>query len=222
MRSIGRKGTATIELALVAPVIIATILSGSDVAMSALAKFKSVNATATGVDIAAQAANLQNADMADVFAGAMNAMAPFDTATLSLRITSVASNGLGGAFVHWSCGIGSLAPFTAKSNFKTLANGDDVSNALLLTSYVSGGFFYNGANTSFIQVESAYAYTAPAQFLMKGPQAMAANYINFPRQTAYVGFPWNGVTTNPPPAPNSTTKTASVALSNGANCNYAY
>ena len=216
------RGTASLELAIVAPVLLMMVLGISDLAMTTLAKFKSGNATATGADLATQAANLQTADMSDVFAGAMNVMAPLGTSTLALRITNVASNGNGSAFVYWSCGMGALPPLVARSGFSTLANGDSVGNAMNLYTFDGGGFTYAGTDTSLVQIESQYAYTPPTGFLLRGPQAMAANYVAFPRQAGYVGFPWDGVTSHPPPAPSATTRAGTSTLANGVTCSYAY
>lgn len=204
------------------PVILMMVLGISDVTMITVAKFKSGNATATGADLATQAANLQTTDMADIFAGAMNVMAPLPSAGMGLRVTSVASLGNGSAMVHWSCGLGTLQPMTAGSGFGTLANGDTVGNALNLSNFSGGGYTYNGTDTSLVQVESQYSYTPPARFVIKTAQVMTAAYIDFPRQAGYVGFPWDGVTTHPPTAPSKATKTGSTTLSNGATCNYAY
>ncbi len=42
-----------------------------------------------------------------------------------------------------------------------------------------------------------------------------------PRNASYIGFPWDGNSSDAPTAPASTTKTGSLTLSNGATCNYA-
>ena len=217
-----RRGTASVELAIVMPVLLSMVLGISDIAMTTIAKFKSSNATATGADLATQAANLQNADMTDIFAGALNVMAPLPSAGMGVRITSVAATGNGSAIVHWSCGLGSLQPLQARAGFSKLANGDGIENALNMSNFSGGGYNYSGTDISLIQVETTYSYTPPAGFVIKTAQVMTAAYINYPRQAGYVGFPWDGVTTHPPPAPSTTTKTGSTTLSNGATCNYAY
>lgn len=217
----GERGTAMIEFALIAPVLILLVFGVTDVAMTALAKVKSSNATVSAADLTTQSINLQTSDMASIFAGAADVMAPFSNSGLVLRITSVASDGNGNAFVHWSCGEGALSPLTAKSTVTTLANGSPVGNILNLTTYSQSTFTYNGKNTSFIQVESIYTYTAPTGFLLPGPQTMTDSAYVYPRQSAYVGFVWDGIVNDQPTAPASATKVASVTLSNGAACSYA-
>lgn len=216
------RGTAMVEFAIVAPVFLLLVLGISDVAITTMAKSRSATATQSAVDLTTQSVNLQTSDMVDIFAGAADVMAPFSAATLILRITSIASDGNGTAFVYWSCGQGSLTPYAAKSSVTTVPTGSPIDNFINRYTISSGGYNYNGANTSFIEVESKYVYTAPAGFVIQGPQTMVSVFYTLPRQTAYVGFPWDGTTTNLPTAPASTTKTASTTLSNGAVCNYAF
>lgn len=215
-------GAAIVEFAMVAPVLVLLLFGITDIAMTTLAKFKSSNATLSAADLATQSINLQSSDMADIYAGAKSVMAPFSNANLLLRITSVASNGNGTAFVHWSCGEGALPPFTAKSTVTKLADGSSVDNILNRSTFSAGGYTYNGTNMTYIQVESQYVYTAPTKFFIKTAQTMNSAFYIYPRQAAYVGFLWDGNANLQPTAPASTTSTGSVTLSSGAICNYAY
>lgn len=215
-------GTAMLEFAIVSPVLLLLALGIADLAMTTLAKFKSSNATLSAADLATQSINLQTGDMADIFSGALDVMAPFSSTNLVLRITSVASDGNGTAFVHWSCGQGALVPFAAKSTVTTLADGSSVDNILNRSTFSSNGYTHNGTNTTYIQVESQYVYTAPTGFFLTTAQTMQTAFYIYPRQAAYVGFVWDGNSNHQPAAPASTTSTASVTLSNGAICNYAY
>ena len=216
------KGTAMVEFALIAPLLLVLLLGVSDVTLTTLAKFKSSTATQAAVDLATQSINLRPTDMTNIMAGAANTMAPFSTATLVLRITSVASNGTGTAFVYWSCGQGALPPYAAKSTVTTVPTGSTIDNFINRYTYFDGTYNYNGKNTSFIEVESLYVYTPPAQFVIRTPQTMASTFYTLPRQSAYIGFPWDGTPANPPTAPASTTKTGSTTLANGTLCNYAF
>lgn len=220
--SLGRRGSAIVEFALVAPALFALLLGVGDVACTTIAKFKSSNATESAADLATQSTNLQTSDMVDIFAGAADVMAPFSNSTLLLRITSVAANNNGSIFVHWSCGQGALTPYTARANFSTLPNGDPITNVMFPYTASYNGFSINGANTTVIVVESQYTYTPPTRFVIKTVQTMKSSFVTYARQSSYVGFPWDGNSNDQPTAPVSTTQTASVTLSNGATCNYAY
>jgi hypothetical protein len=50
---------------------------------------------------------------------------------------------------------------------------------------------------------------------------MADTAYLLPRQSSYIGFPWDGNPADSPTAPTSTTQVKSVTLSNGAVCSYA-
>ena len=214
-------GTATIEFALVAPLLISLLLGICDIAPSTMAHYKLGNATQSVADLATQYPNLQPSDMANVFAGGGAVLSPFSSAKLVLRVTNVVSDGAGKAFVYWSCSDGSIkndpsfAPYPAKSPVTATPTGSPLRTVLLLNDS-------KGANTSYVSVEAQYIYTAPAEFVMKGPQTMSVVAYMVPRQSTYVGFPWDGTKTNPPPLPMTTNSTGSTTLSNGAICNYSY
>jgi hypothetical protein len=84
----------------------------------------------------------------------------------------------------------------------------------------ANGYTLNGTNTSYVMAESTYSYTSPTQFIIKQPLAFSSTAYLLPRQSSYVGFPWDGVSTDAPTAPTAATQTASVTLTNGAVCNY--
>ena len=214
-------GVAAIEFVVIAPVLVLLLLGVSDYVPSLVARYKASHANGSFGDLITQASALQQTDVATYYAAAGQVIAPFDSTPLVLQVTNVYSDGQGHAYVYWSCGQGALPPMAAKSAVANAANGVPVGNLLWLYNVGLGGRTYNGTNTSFIMVESQYTYTAPAQFVLKGPQTMSSVYIVYPRQSAYVGFPWDGNANDAPPQPTSTTRTASMTLSNGAVCNYA-
>lgn len=209
------RGSALIEFALTAPLLLALLLGVGDVACTTIAKFKSSNATQSAVDLATQSPNLQTGDMVNIFAGAADVMAPFSSANLLLRITSVAVGNLGAIFVHWSCGQGTLTPYNALALFPLLPNGD-LSTKVLFPANL------NSPNTTVLLVESKYTYTPPTRFVITSVQTMTSSFVTYARQSAYVGFPWDGNVNDQPTAPAYTTRTATTTLSNGAVCNYAY
>ncbi len=210
-------GTAVIEFALMAPILITLLLGICDFAPSLMARYKFGNATQSVADLATQAFRLQASDMAEVFAGGADVLAPFASTNFSLRVTSVASDGNGNAFVYWSCANGSFTPYVAKSFVTVSPTGSSVDN--LIWRHNTGGL--NGTNTSYVSVEATNVYTAPARFILTTPQTMSVVNYMVPRLSTYVGFPWDGIATHIPPPPTTTTTTKSMTLSNGAVCNYA-
>jgi hypothetical protein len=179
-----------------------------------LAGFNFHHAVESVGDIATEYTQMQTSDMANVFASGPEVIAPFSSSTLALRITEIYSNGASVNRVYWSCGQGSLSPYTANSVVTSTPTGAPIQYFLPNNDAMS-------VNTAFIMVEGTYTFTPITQFVITQPQAMSTTAYLMPRTSSYVGFPWDGVSTDAPTVPNSTTKTATVTLSNGAVCNYA-
>ncbi|MDP9096872.1 MAG: pilus assembly protein [Pseudomonadota bacterium] len=209
-----------IEFALIAPILLALMLGVSDLAPSLMVRYRFSNAVQSVADLATQPSRLQASDMLGLFSGGADVLAPFSSTNMSLRLTSVASDGNGHAFVYWSCASGSFAPTTAQTAVTTLQNGGTIDSILYRYNTSSGGYNKNGTNTSFISVEGSLIYTAPAQFVLKTAQTMS--FINYmtPRLSTYVGFPWDGVAVHVPPPPTTVKTIKSMTLSNGAVCSY--
>lgn len=218
-------GVSAIEFALVAPILILLLLGVSDFVPSFVARLKAAHANGSFGDLVAQSSALQPADLAADYAAAAEVMAPYDGSTLNLRITNIYSDGKGHALVYWSCGQGALPPLAANVRVTSTPTGVPVSSLLYLKKSVLSltGVLPvpDGTNTSYVMSESNYSYTAPAQFALVGSQTMTSVVYLYPRQSAYIGFPWNGNNDTPPPEPTATKTAASVTLSNGVLCNYA-
>ena len=165
---------------------------------------------------------MQSSDMAGLYTAAADVLAPFSSAALTLRITSIYSDGNGHAYVHWSCGQGSLAPYAAKSLVTSTPTGTPLGDFIWVYNSFGGGYTRNGTNSTFIMTESQFVYTPPAQFVIRAPLTISHTSYLLPRQSSYVGFPWDGVSTDTPIAPVSATSSGSTTLSNGATCNYIY
>ena len=195
-----------IEFALIAPILIALLLGVCDLAPTTMARFKIGNATQSVADLTSQFGVMQAADVPNLFAAGADVLTPFSSANLALRITNVASDGKNRAFVYWSCGQGALKPLDAQSTVATPPTG-------LI------GLDANGTNSSYVVVESQYVYTAPAQYVLQGPQTVLTTAYSFPRVSAYVGFPWDGNPDDIPTLPAATTKTSSVTMGKLV-CNY--
>lgn len=204
---LGRSGTAVIEFALVAPLLVSLLLSVADLAPSLMVKFKLGTATQAVADLAAQAATMQAADVANFFAIGGDVMAPFSGTPLIQRVSNIASDGKGSAFVYWSCSQSGLAPLAARSTVASPPSG------LISTSS-------NGTNTSYIMVESQYSYTAPAGFILKAAQLMNVVAYTLPRVSTYVG-PTTGDPNYTPTKPTAVNYTYTLS-NNGVTCNVAF
>lgn len=97
-------GLAAVEFALIVPLLLLFYL-GSVEATNMLTANRRVTAAAyTAADLAAQAASISNADMADIFSATSTIISPFPTGPLSVRITSVVANASNSPRVAWSDG----------------------------------------------------------------------------------------------------------------------
>ncbi len=217
-----QRGVSAIEFAVVAPVLVIMLLGLSDVAPAVIARYQVNHMTESFGDLAAEYSQMQTSDMANVFSAASDVLAPLSSTTLAVRLTNIYSDGAGHAYVYWSCGEGALPPYTAKSVVTSTPTGSPLGWFIWVYNSYGGGYTRNGTNTSYIMAESQYVYTTPAQFIIKSPLTMTNTAYLMPRQSSYVGFPWDGISTDSPTVPTSTTHTTSVTLSNGAVCNYAY
>ena len=172
-------GIAAVEFALVAPILISLLLGMADLAPSLMVRFKVGTATQSVADLATQASTMQAADVANFFAIGSDVMAPFSSTNLVLRITNVATDGNGNAFVYWSCAQGSMTPMAARSAVTSTPTGTPLANLLKLNSTL-------GTDTSYVMVEAKFTYTAPAAFLLRSPQVINVVAYTLPRVSTYI------------------------------------
>ena len=210
-----RRGAAFVEFAFIAPVLLLLALGMSDLSPALMGEFHVDHANESTADMAAAYTQMQNSDMVNVFAVAPDVLEPLPTSSSNpnVRITSVYTDGKGNAKIYWSCGLG-MTPYTANTKVTTTPTGTAI-NALLATSLASA------ANSSYIMSEISYSYKPIAGYVLTSPITMTDTSYLLPRESSYVGFPWDGLSTDSPPVPTNTTTNASSTLSNGATCSYA-
>ena len=216
---LNRAGSAVIEFALIAPILVSLLLGVFDLGPSLMIRFKATSATQTVADLASQSATMQTADVANFFGAGSDVLAPFSGSPLVMRISNIATNGIGRTFIYWSCGQGVMPPYNAATTvLTTTPTGTALPSNLLQTlPGVSGTYILNGINTSYLLVESLYTYSAPAGFIFPSPQVLKAVAFSFPRVSTYIG-PTTGVVGFIPIAPILITQSVSTS-SNGITCN---
>lgn len=200
-----RSGTAIIEFALLAPLLVTLLLGVCDLAPTLMVKFKVGTATQAVADLAAQTATVQATDIPNLFGIGGDVMAPFAGAPLIQRISNIASDGTK-AFVYWSCGktpLDPLATFTQVTPPTGLIATDK-----------------SGTDTSYVIVESQYKYTPPAGLVLKTTQLMTVTAYTLPRVSTYIG-PTTGQAGYVPTKPSASRYTT-VTITNGVTCNSAY
>jgi Flp pilus assembly protein TadG len=214
-------GVSAVEFALVAPFLITLLLGIGDVVPSILASFQNSHATQEVGDVVSQFSQMQASDMVDAYSAATDVQGNLAGTVVNVRLTNVYSDGNGHAYVYWSCGQGALPAYTAKSAITSTPTGSPVAWFLWTYNTTANGYTLNGTNTSYVMAETSAIYTSPFQFIIKNPLTMTNTAYVLPRQSSYVGFPWDGNSNDSPAVPNATTQVASITLSNGVICSYA-
>ncbi|HEX4198966.1 MAG TPA: TadE/TadG family type IV pilus assembly protein [Caulobacteraceae bacterium] len=209
-----RGALSSIEFAFIVPVLLLLFLGMTDLVPGILAQSQVDHANESTGDMAGEYSLMQTSDMVDVFSVAPDVMEPLTSVGLRLRLTNIYTDGHGHAKVYWSCGQSPLTPYTANSSVTTTPTNSPMAWFLKTSTPVA-------ANTSYIMSEIQYSYAPVTGYVLTGPVVMRDTSYLLPRSSSYVGFPWDGVSSDPPPVPTSTTTSASVTLSNGATCSYA-
>jgi Flp pilus assembly protein TadG len=209
-----RAGVSAIEFAIVVPVLLLLFLGMTDLVPGVMAQSQVDHANESTGDMAGEYSLMQDSDMVNVLAVAPDVIEPMTSANLYVRITNVYTDGAGHAAVYWSCGQGPLTPYTANTPVTTTPTNSPMAWFLNTSTPAA-------ANTSYLMSEVQYSYTPVTGYVLTGPIIMRDTSYLLPRSSSYVGFPWDGVSTDAPPAPTSTTTNASMVLSNVATCSYA-
>lgn len=110
-----RSGVAAVEFALIAPVMIATYYGSSELCNVLLADRKVTNVCAATTDLVAQATQITNSEMSDIFEASSAIMEPYQTSSLHIVVSSVVADQNGNTTVAWSdaYGTGALATGSA-------------------------------------------------------------------------------------------------------------
>jgi Flp pilus assembly protein TadG len=158
-----RRGVSAIEFALIAPLLILIYFSLADTCQALLAQRKVAHAASAVGDLVAQVSTVSNSDLTDIYAAASSLLAPYPTAPLMIRVTSVTSNAAGTAnSVVWSNAYGGMTALTKGASVTLPAN--------LLP-----------ANQTLIMSEVQYAYDSPINYMFKGLLNFDETYYLRPR-----------------------------------------
>ncbi|MFG1270766.1 TadE/TadG family type IV pilus assembly protein [Xanthobacter sp. DSM 14520] len=114
------RGLATIEFAMILPVLLAAFLSTLYFSDLLMARNKVTKAAFAVAEASAMDTSITDTDMAAILAAGRALLSPFD-ADASIVLTSVGPDGSGGHVVRWSDALGTSAngegaPFTFRSN----------------------------------------------------------------------------------------------------------
>lgn len=176
-----RDGLAAIEFAFIAPVL-GTMLLGTIELCDALQCHQKVTMVASSAaDLVAQATNVSDTDMTDIFAAATAILYPFNQNNVSIVVSSVMSDGAGNGTVAWSKANANGTPLT-------------VGNPVTLSQPIMSTCDVNGQNCtacaqnacSVIYTQVSYNYVSPVGRFLIGTIAMSDYFFERPRKSATV------------------------------------
>jgi Flp pilus assembly protein TadG len=164
-----QKGLAAIEFAFVAPVLVAMYFGVSELCAGMLAERRASHAAAAIGDLVAQTSTISASGVTDVFSVANIIMAPFPTASMHMRVTSIVANGSGALSVGWSQvqGMGAMSGSVTTASVPVTVP----------------------ANGSVIRSDVQYTYTSLFSHFVPTPIVFNETFYFTPRQTTVIPTP---------------------------------
>lgn len=147
-----RRGSAAVEFALIAPIMLLLYFGMADITQGLLANRRAGHVTTAIGDLVAQSSSLKQSQIEDIFDLAAPLMNPMQTATLSIRVTSVSIDANKAATVAWSQARGDNLAALGQG---TTATGVPTAMAL--------------PGESLVRADTKYIYTSPLQKALPNP-----------------------------------------------------
>jgi len=188
-RAINEDGTAAVEFAMVAPIMITMLFGVAETSLALICRADVSLMAGTAADLISQANTVNTADVKNVYDAAGTILYPYydpasGSAKPTIRLTSVIDNGSGAVGqnhltgkVAWTCtqpGSGTLPPATAVGGTVTLPQA-------IMT---AGG--------SVIIAEIAYKYDSPTTKTIAATMNFTNNFYTKPRRVLQIGAPTGG------------------------------
>jgi Flp pilus assembly protein TadG len=131
-----QRGVSAVEFALIAPFMILLYFGLAELCQALIAERKASHVASSVGDLVAQSESVTSASsssgptsLPDIFRIGNSIMAPYDTSTLQIRVTSVTANAQAVPKVDWSVGYGGYTALAKQSTATlpmTLAAGDSI------------------------------------------------------------------------------------------------
>lgn len=153
-----KSGTAAIEFAMISPLLLVTLLGGTEITQAVMAARKVATATRTMADLTAQirgATDLTSAMVDEVYAAGSLVMSPYPSGSLKVTVSRVDVTGAGNAQTartEWSVTRNGASPRPCGA-LNQIAN-----TASPAPSGFPAGMYYPGR---FIVVDVIYTFAAP-------------------------------------------------------------
>jgi Flp pilus assembly protein TadG len=149
-----KRGVSAVEFAFIAPILILAYFGLAELCGAMLAERKASHAASAIGDLVAQASNIHDSDITNIFAIGGIIMSPDSSAPLNMRVTSIQADAGGVTKVAWSDASGTMT-----------ANG--VGSAISVPANLVG------PNQSIIEADTSYTYNVPVAYLL--PSAFTYN-----------------------------------------------
>ena len=158
-------GLSGLEFAAVMPCVVMLMFGGFEVSQLLQVNRKATNVAATASNLVAATTTIRNQDRDDVFNAASAIMTPFDTANLTIVITSITNTG-GVLAVAWSDAFHGQPRTTVPANLPSGIVSDP--------------------GTSIIMAETTYVYGSPTHFFFANGFTLRDTFYDRPRRSIFV------------------------------------
>jgi Flp pilus assembly protein TadG len=163
-----RHGVAAVEFALVVPLVIVVYVAGFEVMEAATVYRKLTDTTVQIANVTSQYTTMSNTDVGNVLGASSQIMTPYATGNLSIVLSEVTTDKSGAGSVTWSqayhgTALAAGAAVTMPAGFKT-------------------------ASTSYMLVQTTYAYQPVIGGAFIKPIAMTNQIFMLPRSSASIPY----------------------------------
>jgi Flp pilus assembly protein TadG len=163
------RGMAAVEMALITPAILSTMIGTAELA-TGVAVDRKVTITARSLsDLVAQSTSVSDTDMTNIFTAASSILTPYSTSPLKAKVSAVSIDASLNATVVWGNGYNTSA--RAAGSAVSIPSGLKV------------------ANTQLIWAEVSYDYVPPVARIITGTMTLSDQFFARPRQSSTICRP---------------------------------
>ncbi|MBS0362063.1 MAG: pilus assembly protein [Proteobacteria bacterium] len=162
------RGSAAVEFALIAPVMVVLYFGLTEFTMAMMAQRRVAHVASVIADLVSQTPQIKNSEVTDVFTVGGAIVSPFPSTPLKMRITSVVADANAVPKVTWSLGQG-LSALAVNTTVT-------VPNNLL------------AAGDSVVMADVQYNFTSPLQVLLPNALTFSSTFYLRPRRSPSVAL----------------------------------
>ena len=164
------RGAAAVEFGLILPVLVLLYAVGFEVCEAATVKRKLTDTTVQLANLTSQYTKVAKSDISTIMNASSETMTPFSNGDLALVVSEISIDGNGNAKVAWS------EPYLNGVAFQGNA----------LTTPPTAPASFATPNSSYIVVQSTYAYTPVIAGTLVAPMTLSGQSFMLPRDSASI------------------------------------